>query len=90
MRRNIANENMEKTQFNARVRPAIKVAACRVADVADFTYDEIMEAAFAALFGTTDRLLRAKRDKAKKIAKDLEVSLTFNGADLQLDGFSAN
>jgi hypothetical protein len=67
------------------VRPSIKEAAVRTVDGSDFTQGEVVEAAFAALFGTKDPLLKAKRQKIQQLAKELKICVTFKYPDRQPD-----
>lgn len=68
----------EKQQFNARVRGSLRAAVDKLAGECNFTNEELVEVAFAALIGTKDNVIDAKRAMAQMKAKELK--LTFEKA----------
>lgn len=74
-------KNRSKPQFNTRVRKEVKSVADKLCIALDYTQEEIIEIAFAALVGTKDTVIEAKRLKAQMFAK--ELNLSFERANLQ-------
>lgn len=64
----------EKQQFNARVRGEVRQVADKLSDACNFTNEELVEVAFAALIGTKDNVIEAKRAMAQMKAKELRLS----------------
>lgn len=63
-----------KEQFNARIRTELRQCAEKLSDACNFTNEELVEAAFAALIGTRDNVIEAKRVMAQNKAKELRLS----------------
>ena len=77
-------KNSEKEQLNARVRSPLRSAIGRLAHECNFTNEELVEVAFAALIGTKDNVIEAKRAMAQMKAKELKLS--FEQASFQQIG----
>ncbi len=64
----------EKKQFNVRLTEGRRTIAMTLADAAELTRDELIQAALAALIGTKDEVLLAQQRKAKRLAAELSLS----------------
>jgi len=71
--------------MNVRVRPPVKQGVDAVCNRLDYTRDDVVEVAMAALFGSTDGVMREKRKKIQEVARQMKIALSFNR-----DGFSAS
>lgn len=62
-------------QLNTRLDPVTRQAVEVVCDTAGFSQREFVEIAIGTLFGTTDKILLAKREKAVEVfaAKGLKL-----------------
>ncbi len=67
-------KQQSKQQLNARVRSELRQAVEELSNACNFTNEEIVEAAFAALIGTKDNVVDAKRVLAQMKAKELKLS----------------
>lgn len=67
-------KTIEKLQFNARLRGEVRQVADKLSDACNFTNEELVEVAFAALIGTKDTVIEAKRAMAVMKAKELRLS----------------
>lgn len=76
-------KTMEKEQLNARVRREFRQVIGKLADECNFTNEELVEVAFAALIGTKDTIIEAKRAMAASKAR--ELNLSFEEPDHQPD-----
>ncbi len=74
-------KNRVKEQFNARVRKEVRDVADKLSNELNFTNEELVEVMLAALIGTKDNVIDAKRVMAQMKAK--ELSLSFEAAERQ-------
>ncbi len=65
---------MTGKQWNSRIPKTLWDSATMVAAEAGLTKEDVTRAAFAAMFGTSDKILRAKLATARSAAKKLKLS----------------
>ena len=67
-------KNRNKEQFNARLRPEVRDVTSQLSLELNFTNEELVEVCLAALIGTKDNVIEAKRLMAQNKAKELKLS----------------